>query len=291
MNVTTLANGTGANITVAKENVTYSGAVTNAGTYTGGTGTTTTGLSIFNGTFSNNTGGAFNAGTSDITFNNSYTNTGSGVFSAVAGTVFFAGSSAQALLDNSTSANGTAFTNVQFSGNNTKTMTGPKGFSVGGAGTLTLVGTSTSLATGGVLALKSISGSSANVAPIPAGCTITGNVTVERFIKGSAANKRGYRLITSTVYNGTDATAGNVFDLQYLTNTVFVSGTDGVANGFNVTTTNNPSLYLFREDETPPPTNTTIFTTGYNWKGVAKLTGLPCLCYRHTGKGNHYKYF
>ena len=30
-------------------------------------------------------------------------------------------------------------------------------------------------------------------------------------------------------------------------------------------------MYLFREDDPPPPSITTTFTTGYNWKGIAKI--------------------
>jgi hypothetical protein len=94
---------------------------------------------------------------------------------------------------------------------------------------------------------------------------------VQRFIQGNNdINKRGYRLISSPVWTANDGTS-NVSDLQYLLSSVYVSGAGALANGFNVTTTQNPSIYLFREDVTPPPTNGTLFTTGYNWKGVAKI--------------------
>ena len=154
------------------------------------------------------------------------------------------------------------------------------------------------------LKLKSDATGSATIATIPANCTITASnkVSVERFIQGSAdITKRGYRLLSSTVYTatpasaGSDANAGNSFDLQYLRNSnVFLSGANGAANGFNMTSTNNPTIYLFREDETPPPTINTPFTTGYNWKGVTNLTGadlIPSFATGTTSFGNQNNVF
>jgi muramidase (phage lysozyme) len=123
------------------------------------------------------------------------------------------------------------------------------------------------------LTLLSDATGSASVAAIPAGSSITGIVNVQRFIQGSSTSilKRGYRLISSPVYTGT-AGGSNVFDLKYLLNSVFVTGLNGTANGFNVNSpTNNPTLYLFREDDPPPPANGIGFRTQYNWKGVAKI--------------------
>jgi hypothetical protein len=129
------------------------------------------------------------------------------------------------------------------------------------------------------LTLKSTSTQTANVAAVPSSCSITGNVNVERFIQGSSASgnlsKRGYRLLSSAVYTGTDASGSHVFDLQYLLNNIYVSGTGMAANGFNVTTTSNPSIYLFREDDKPPAANGVLFRTQYNWKGVAKINNSP----------------
>ncbi|MDB5142788.1 MAG: type sorting protein [Mucilaginibacter sp.] len=131
------------------------------------------------------------------------------------------------------------------------------------------------LANSGTFTLSSDVNGSSSIAAIPAGATITGTVNVQRFIQGNNdINKRGYRLISSAVHTGNDGTS-NVFDLQYLANSIHVSGPGYAANGFNVTTTANPSIYLFREDDPPPPANNTLFTTGYNWKGVAKINSTP----------------
>jgi hypothetical protein len=282
-NITGTLNNAGT-ITANKEVITCTGAATNTGTFTGATANAT-----FNGTFTM-TAGTFTTGTGDVTFNDDYgcsggtftassgdvtfkagySNTGTGVFNppTTGGNIILSGTGNQTLTDNS--AAGTLLSNAQFLGGGTKTLVGTKGFFLETTGILSVSG-NTTLATGSVLTLKSDANSSATISSIPAGCFITGTINVERFIKGGAG-KRGYRLVGSTVYTGTIGTV-NVFDLKYLSNTLLVSGP--ASGGFNVTTTKNPSIYLFREDATPPPSNTTVFTTGYNWKGVGKIDNSP----------------
>ena len=101
----------------------------------------------------------------------------------------------------------------------------PGNFSVSNTGLLTM-GSNTALAAGGNLTLTSGVNSSATVAALAVGASITGNVNVQRFIQGSAASlsKRGYRLISSAVYTGTVSGPTNVYDLKYLLNSVFISG-------------------------------------------------------------------
>ncbi|MDB5142437.1 MAG: hypothetical protein JWQ66_1150, partial [Mucilaginibacter sp.] len=167
---------------------------------------------------------------------------------------------------------GTTFYNVDFSNSGTKSMLSGS-FNLASTGILTMIGSSTSLAAGnGIFTLLSDVSSTATIAALPLGTSITGTVNVQRFIQGSSGSivKRGYRLISSTVYT---ATVGgvHVFDIKYLLNSVLVSGLNGSANGFNDTPLNNSSIYLFREDDPPPPTSGTIFRTQYNWKGIAKI--------------------
>jgi hypothetical protein len=257
-------------ITVGFENMTFSGAAVNSGTYTGGA----PGISTFNGSFTNSGSGTFAAGTADVNFNGNYTNSATFTGNAT-GKIIFGGAGSQTLTDNST--NGTVMINPFVQGSGIKSMTGSKGFFVASTGILTMAGIAT-LDGGGALTLNSDANSAATLAYVPPGCSITGNVNVQRFIQGNNdINKRGYRLLSSSVYNGIDAASGNahVYSLQYLTNSVYVSGAGALASGFNVTTTQNPSLYLFREDLAPPPSSTTMFTTGYNWKGVAKINNTP----------------
>jgi len=168
---------------------------------------------------------------------------------------------------------GTTFYNVNFSNAGTKSMLSGT-FNLASTGILTMVGSTTSLAAGnGIFTLLSDSSSTATVAALPKGTSITGNVNVQRFIQGSSTSvvKRGYRLISSTVY--TAVVAGTkVYDVKYLLNSVFVSGLNGIANGFNINSpTNHSSLYIFREDLIPPPAKGVLFLTEYNWKGITKM--------------------
>lgn len=119
------------------------------------------------------------------------------------------------------------------------------------------------------LTLKSSSTQSANVGSIPLGSSITGTVNVERFVKGSYPtdlSKRGYRLVSSTVYTGTVG-GNNVFDLSWLANSAIITGPAG-GGFFSV---GNPSTYIYREDILPSNAN---FTTG-DYKGIAAINNTP----------------
>jgi trimeric autotransporter adhesin len=119
------------------------------------------------------------------------------------------------------------------------------------------------------LTLKSTSTQTANVGAIPLGSSITGTVNAERFIKGSYPtdiSKRGYRLMSSTVYTGTVG-GNNVFDLSWLANGAIITGPAG-GGFFSV---GNPSAYIYREDILPSNAN---FTTG-DYKGIAAINNTP----------------
>ncbi|GAA4319141.1 hypothetical protein GCM10023149_17680 [Mucilaginibacter gynuensis] len=167
---------------------------------------------------------------------------------------------------------GIVFKNVFFQGGGTKTITSGK-FAVASTGLLTMAA-STTLAAGGNLTLRSDASSSANVASMPPTASITGNVNVQRFFKGSSASltMRGYRLISSPVYTGSvTSPATNVFDLSYLTNNAYVSGAGGATNGFNAPSGTNPSLYLYREDVV----GTAVSFTSGNFKAITKINNSP----------------
>ncbi len=245
--------------------ITISAGLTNTGTVTQTTGGISVGTNLSNS-------GTLTLGSANLTVTGNYTN--SGTYTQGTGTTLFNGASAEILQGGS--GTGTVFKKVSFSGAGSKTLTSGN-FAVSSSGVLTMIGTS-SLAANGFLTLNSDASGSAIVAALPTGASITGNVNVQRFIKGSNSgtvhnlSKRGYRLLSATVFTGTDALGSHVSDLQYLTNYTYVSG---AGSGFNVTTTRNPSIYLFREDDPPPPNNSAIFTTGYNWKGVAQINNTP----------------
>jgi len=279
-----------ANVTQGSGNITVSNALQNtAGTFQLGTGNLTTstlqnsggtvaggsgpGVVTVSGTFQNN-GGTFQCGAENDYFNGLYQNTST--FTAGTGTVYFNGPAAQTLSD--LSASGTQFNNVSFSGTslaNAKTMSGSGGFAVSTTGVLYMVGSTTKLDAGGVLTLKSNSTSSATVAAITSGSTIINSVKVQRYITGGSGY-RGYRLISSPVYSAT-VSSNNVFSINYLQNSVWLTGASG--GGFNKT--GSPTLYLYREDQIP---SNTTFISG-NFEGISAINNSPTYNYSVTGAG------
>jgi len=113
-------------------------------------------------------------------------------------------------------------------------------------GTITVAATATLNADGNLTLLSDVNGS-ARVGT-SAG-SITGNVTVERFVKGpSAGNGRRWRFMSSPVQSAT------LLDLQQ---EIYVTGygtgtTPGTTNsqGFDATYNNEPSVYWYNELET-----------------------------------------
>jgi len=175
--------------------------------------------------------------------------------------------------------NGTIFYKATFSGAGTKSMTSGN-FYISATGTLTMSGSSalTVLNTGGLLTLISGTNSSATVAAIPTGPSITGNVNVQRYMTGGAGY-RGWRLGSSPVHA---ATVGSnyVYSINYLQNSIYLTGSAG--GGFDKT--GNPTLYLFREDMTP---NNSGFTSGNFW-GISALNNSPAYNYYMNGGSTAY---
>lgn len=94
----------------------------------------------------------------------------------------------------------------------------------------------------GHLVLKSTAAKTAMVATVASSAAITGDVTVERYVPGI----RGYRFFTSPV---TTTTSIRQNWQENGSNTpgfgTHITGSGGATNGFDVTGTNNPSLYTF----------------------------------------------
>ncbi|HVW12832.1 MAG TPA: T9SS type A sorting domain-containing protein [Mucilaginibacter sp.] len=119
------------------------------------------------------------------------------------------------------------------------------------------------------LTLLSDATGSATFATLSSGASISGTINVQRFVKGSYptdVSRRGYRLMSSTVYTGT-AGSNKVFDLSWLANSAIITGPSG-GGFFSV---GNPSTYIYREDIIPSDVN---FTTG-DFKGIAKINNSP----------------
>jgi hypothetical protein len=254
--------------------ITASGGFTNSGTYTQGAGSTggmsVTGALSNGGTITQTTGnisitgnvtnpGVLTLGTANLTIGGNYNNTG--IYSQSTGTTLFNGAAAQTLQDASSA--GTNFNNVNFSGAGVKTMLSGV-FSVSSTGILTMIGTNSSLACNGNLTLKSDATGSATVAPIPHGAVISGSVNVQRFMSGGSLSLRGYRLMSSPVNQGS-----NIYSLNYLINSCYLTGTDGTAGGLDKA--GNPTLYLFRENMAPQ------YTTFLNscYRGINNISTAP----------------
>ena len=266
-NTSTISGGAGS--TAITGNVTNSGAMTlssgildiggnlsNSATITAGTGNI-----AVDGNLSNSSMLTLSSG--NLTISGNYTN--SSTFTAGTGTVYFNGASAESLTDNSTT--GTTLNNVDFSGTGTKTLSGTGSFAVSSIGVLTMEA-STTLQTGGILTLNSLSTGSATVGPIPSTSAITGTVNVQRYISGGSNSYRGYRLLSSSVYTA-NVGSFDYFSLSYLANYAPITGTLGTGGG--MTKSGNPSMYLYRDNVAF--TNNT-FNTG-NFRGINKINNSP----------------
>lgn len=136
---------------------------------------------------------------------------------------------------------------------------------VTGTGTLTIKSPVT-------LTLLSDANGSAYVSQITSGA-IAGTVSVQRYITAH----RAYRLMASPVnaVSGTADANGNLaYTLNYVQNTSYITGTTLAAGGFDVgpaTTSENPTLYLYREDV---PVSNASFISG-NFRGISSLKSAP----------------
>ncbi|MEO3403141.1 LamG-like jellyroll fold domain-containing protein [Mucilaginibacter sp. CAU 1740] len=153
---------------------------------------------------------------------------------------------------------------------------------------LTLTSGSLVVSSPTTLTLKSVATQTATVAAIPSGLSITGNVSVERYIAGGSA-KRGYRLLTSPVNNGS-----GIFSVNYLINSAYVTGTTKAAGGFDVSpNANNPSIYFFRENTL---VSNVTFSSG-NYRGVNNILTAPNYAFDNESgtftlpTGNGYLFF
>jgi len=132
--------------------------------------------------------------------------------------------------------------------------------------------------------LLSDANSSATIYQIPSGSSCPGTFNVQRYFQGSTTYDntkkrwlaRNYRIISSAVYNTTQAYGNNVYGLNYITGatagltTTASSPTNAFITGCTggSTSLGNPSIYLYRESYTP---SNTTFTSG-NYLGITNIT-------------------
>jgi hypothetical protein len=127
---------------------------------------------------------------------------------------------------------GNAATKVKISNTGTVTLGGPLRI------TEQLTCDDGVFATGGNLTLASTASGTAIVAEMGPDASITGNVTVERYIPSS---QRRWRFMAAPTSGGTLA---NWYD------DIYITGTGGATNGFDATSNNSPSLYYYNEATT-----------------------------------------
>jgi hypothetical protein len=112
-----------------------------------------------------------------------------------------------------------------------------------------IIGPGIDLAAAGKLNIKSYATHTGRIGPVPANSTISGDVTVERYI--SALNNRAYRLLTPTVvtstsiYNNWQESGNSIPSGLGVTFGTHITGDSTGANGFDATGTGQPSLFTY----------------------------------------------
>lgn len=223
---------------------------------------------VFSGTSS------LNSGSIPVTIGDDYTNSATGY--TVTGDWTYNGSG---LNSPNTSSGATASTlmvgalnyknlNIISADGNNKTA--PTNGATTIAGILT-VGNYCTLQSGaaGYITLLSTANATASVAALTGSANITGIVNVQRFVTGSYG--RGYRLISSPVYN-----SSGFYTIASLINYTPITGPNPVStlsttagSSFDPSNTNNSSVWMYREGD-PYPANTVIKDSDY--KGIYSLT-------------------
>jgi hypothetical protein len=121
------------------------------------------------------------------------------------------------------------------------------------------------------LTLNSDFNGCAAIAPITGTSSITGNVSVQRYLTGGSTTSggryvyRGYRIMSSPVNAGL-VSGKYPYTLNYIATSAIVSG----AKSTYSTVGGNPTLYAYSEDYTP--SNTSF--TGGNFKGITDISTL-----------------
>ncbi len=231
--------------------------------------------------------GIINITGAGATFTDGTSSTGKVNFTS--GTVNTTGTAAVSFVRSVATGNNTTFYNLTCGTTGGTTISnsaaGTAGFAIASAGVLTL-NTGCNLAAGTkLLTLNSDATGTASVATIPPGTNVTGTVTAQRYITGAASgtNYRGYRLLSSPVYAATVSSV-NVYDIKYLINSTFLTGSGGTGGGFDAGNgKNSPTVYLFREDQAP---NTAATFSGGNWLGISKINNTNAYDYCLDGSGS-----
>jgi hypothetical protein len=142
-------------------------------------------------------------------------------------------------------------------------------FYLGSTSIVNLTGYAAYLANSGTFTLQSDLYGSAAIGNISGNAAqVLGNYNIERYISGGSSVYRGYRLLSSPVYQSITG-LNKVYSLNYVKASSFITGPGGVPNGFDKD--GNPTLYFFRENIAV--SNATF--TGGNYRGVSNIASAP----------------
>lgn len=266
----TISNTGTFNTTVCTLTSTNSGNyVTNTGTFRDiGSNLSFTGQT--NGITNTGTSANFRASITTIGFsagNNNHSITNSGTFQLDSGAVANLGTQSCTINNSGIFNAGTKYSGCTInltgqSANITNTATFNEGSTsvISPSGISALVNNSS-----GTFTLQSDQNGSATISALSSGASCSGTFSVQRFLTGGSGY-RGYRLLSSQVY--VNSVSGvNVYSINYLKNSIYLTGTS-ITGGFdNTTATANPTLYLFRENLTPSFSN----FLNSNFIGISKI--------------------
>jgi hypothetical protein len=144
--------------------------------------------------------------------------------------------------------------------NNSGTVT------VGSACIINLTSAVANITNTGSFTLQSNENGSATIAAITAGGSITGNISVQRYVTGGSATYRGYRAVSSPV---STAAGSGIYSINYLKSSMLLTGTKGAAGGFDKS--GNPTLYLYRPNIAPVPNS----LSQSNFRGISDISNSP----------------
>jgi len=163
--------------------------------------------------------------------------------------------------------------------NATPTVTGTGAVQISSTGVVNVTGTGAlTINSPLTFTLLSTATSSAALGTITSG-SITGNVSVQRYIPGGTGY-RAYVLLSSPVNYGTpDAYGNTIYSINYLANSTYITGTNFATTTFSKS--GNPSLYLYRENLVP---SNASFISG-NFRGISDISASPSYTLNTDGAG------
>jgi trimeric autotransporter adhesin len=215
------------------------------------------------GDYVSHTGSTFNNNSAAvITISGLFTNSGTSNFGT--SLLTFNNPSTTVVFNTATSQ---LFTNVLFTGGGHITLNHSVAvgqFSIASTGVITLGTNETLTINTAPLTLLSDANGSATVATLPSGASITGNVSVQRYLQAV----RAYRLVSSPVYAST-VSGNNVYSINYLQGSAPLTGTGGTTGGFDKA--GNPTLYLYRENLAPQFSS----FLNSNFRGINNIATAP----------------